>query len=165
MALAEEVEPRLKSAQQLFWLSVLDQEQENVRAALAYSLSHGKVEEGLRLAGALGHYWEIHSHLTEAGRWCAALLDAAKGLPRAGTQPWHAKTLFAAGMIAAYQYEDERALPPLEESLRNLPGVGRCRRGRSCPLFCCHGSGSHGRVAAGDRTFQEAIECSHTRRG
>ncbi|MBK7204459.1 AAA family ATPase [Candidatus Amarolinea dominans] len=52
VALAERAEPRLKSAQQLFWLAALDQEQENFRAALSHSLARGSVEEGLRLVGA-----------------------------------------------------------------------------------------------------------------
>jgi len=117
VALAERAEPRLRSSQQLYWLAVLDQEQENIRAALAHSLAQGRIEEGLRLVGALGHFWEMRFHLAEASRWCAGMLDAAAGCAELARSPWRAKALFAAGLIASYQFENEQARLYLEESL------------------------------------------------
>ncbi|MBK7204377.1 MAG: hypothetical protein IPH87_28335 [Anaerolineae bacterium] len=143
VALAERAEPRLKSAQQLFWLAVLDQEQENIRAALSHSLARGSVEEGLRLVGALGHFWEMRHHLVEGGRWGARLLDAAQGRAELIHSPWRAKALFTAGVIAVYQFEDERARVHLEESVRiyrelgTRPGPARPSVSLPSPRIVC----------------------------
>jgi non-specific serine/threonine protein kinase len=49
--------------------------QDNIRAALAWSISAGGVlAVGVDLAGALGWYWLMSGQLTEAGSWYAALL-------------------------------------------------------------------------------------------
>jgi predicted ATPase len=63
-ALAEEAEPELEGAEPAVWLSRLDAEHGNLRAALAWSLE-GTGEVGLRLAGALGWFWRSRGQHAE----------------------------------------------------------------------------------------------------
>lgn len=118
VALVEAAEPRLKSHEQREWLARLDQEQENLRAALGWSLSRQRIEEGLRLVGALGHYWEMRFYLAEGDRWCTAVLTAADKHDAIAYNPWRAKALFSAGILACYRFEIERSQQHLSESLR-----------------------------------------------
>jgi predicted ATPase len=71
----------LHGADQLAWLARLDQEQPNVRAALAWCLDAGQrgdaaaLEVGLRLAGTLGcWYWRLRAVFVEGGDWLTRLL-------------------------------------------------------------------------------------------
>ncbi|HVK04573.1 MAG TPA: BTAD domain-containing putative transcriptional regulator, partial [Armatimonadaceae bacterium] len=59
------------------WLSLLDRERENLRAALAWSLETPEAarEVGLRLGVALGRYWAVRGPLSEGSRWLRALLE------------------------------------------------------------------------------------------
>lgn len=160
VALAERAEPRLKSPQQLFWLAALDQEQENIRAVLSYSLAQDKIEEGLRLVGALGHFWEMRFHLVEGSRWCDALLDAADEWDVLALSPWRAKTLFAAGMLAIYQYEHVRARRRLDESLSIYRLLGDAAGAGATLCFIAILQDRLKEPQASLRTYQEAIECS-----
>ncbi len=160
VTLAERAEPRLKSAQQLFWLAALDQEQENLRAALSHSLARGSVEEGLRLVGALGHFWEMRYHLVEGGRWGAGLLDAAQGRSELIHSPWRAKALFTAGMIAACQFEDERARVHLEESVRIYRELGDAAGAGAALCFIAITQDRLQQPQQALDTYHEAIRCS-----
>ena len=68
VALAEAADPELKSQQQMIWLTHLDQEQDNLRAALTWSQTPDRAGESLRLVAALGHYWEMRAHLVRRRR-------------------------------------------------------------------------------------------------
>ncbi len=69
LALAEEAEPHLKGAEQGQWFARLEQEHDNLRAALQWLLEQGKtgdsIEMVLRLAGALRRFWEVRGHVSE----------------------------------------------------------------------------------------------------
>ncbi len=74
LALAERAEPHLKSAGRASWLERLEQEHDNLRAALRWAKEQGEAEPGLRLAGALGWFWYFRGYLSEARDWFTALL-------------------------------------------------------------------------------------------
>ena len=80
LALVEEAEPHLKDAQQLVWLSRLDREQENLRAALSWLIAHEEAEIALRFCGALWWFWQTRGYWSEGRRWLKTVL----ALPEAG---------------------------------------------------------------------------------
>src|SRR3989304_1019049 len=72
-------------------------EHDNLRAALAWSLGGGQAgaETGLRLAGALGHFWFVRGYWSEGREWLERTL--AKAGSGGSTR---AKALYRAGFIA-----------------------------------------------------------------
>ncbi len=73
LAFAEEAEPRLLGPEQASWVSQLEREQENLRAALRFLLERARVqastqaeeiqtEQAMRLCVALYWYWMMRGH-------------------------------------------------------------------------------------------------------
>ena len=114
LALAEQTEPRLIGQHQAAWLDRLQQEHDNLRAALRWLVEHGPADHGLRLAAALRRFWRARGYLTEGRERLAALLALPLEGGRDGSR---AKALHAAGWLAREQgdYGEARAL--FEESL------------------------------------------------
>jgi len=75
LTLAETAQPHLQSAEQVEWLKQLDAEHENLRATLDWAIGKKSAEPALRLAGALGYFWDLHSYWLEGAKW----LDQALG--------------------------------------------------------------------------------------
>ncbi|MEU9864332.1 BTAD domain-containing putative transcriptional regulator [Streptomyces sp. NPDC047971] len=75
--LAEAAEPELRGPAQREWLSRLDAESPNLRAALERAARRGDAEHALRLVDALAWYWVLRGRLGEAVRSTATALDAA----------------------------------------------------------------------------------------
>ncbi len=111
LALAERVEPALVGAEQVAWFARLDDEHNNLRAALAWCLAH-EPHAGLRLAGSLWQFWRARSHYTEGRRWLQDLLARAPA-PTAA----RAKTLLAAEVLANGQNDPLAACARFEEGL------------------------------------------------
>jgi predicted ATPase len=68
-ALAEQAEPEFMEAQEVIWLERLEQEHDNLRAALDWALEQKASEIAIRLSGALWRYWSMRGHLSEGRRW------------------------------------------------------------------------------------------------
>ena len=118
LKLVDEAEPHLKGVQQTTWLARLEQEQENLRAALSWFIERGEEESALHFCGALWWFWRPRGYWSEGRRW----LEAALGLPQArGPTVARARALWAAGDLAYYQDGDLTARSLLEE------GVSLCR--------------------------------------
>ena len=65
LRLAEEAAPRLITDDQLRWLDRLDAEQDNLRAALGWSVSRGDVVNASRMVAALWRFWHMRGHVRE----------------------------------------------------------------------------------------------------
>ncbi|KOX09859.1 AfsR/SARP family transcriptional regulator [Streptomyces sp. NRRL B-3648] len=82
LALAEHAEQRLRGPRQRDWLTRLDTEACNLRAALDEAVRRaaaGHSGEAVRLATALSWWWLLRGRLTEARRGLAAVLTATAG--------------------------------------------------------------------------------------
>jgi tetratricopeptide (TPR) repeat protein len=112
VALAEEAEPKLNGAEQMTWLNQLEAEHDNLRAALGWALERegADAELGLRLTAALGMFWFMRGHWTEARRWLERALEKSGD----ASAPVRAKGLWMAGL---WQEDSEQAKPLLQESL------------------------------------------------
>jgi len=95
LALAEEAEPHLP-AYRREWLEQLEQEHDNLRAALDWFEISGETQLALRLAGALSRFWMLRGNLAEGARRLESALRADERLTAA-----RAKALNGASMLAA----------------------------------------------------------------
>jgi predicted ATPase len=65
LALAEAVEPQLTGPQEVRWLARLEEEQDNLRAALKWFCDQEETEKAARLAVALRWFWDTHGLVAE----------------------------------------------------------------------------------------------------
>ena len=86
MAMAEQAEQQLCGPEQGAWLERLEREQSNLRAALDWMAASGETEWGLRMATALGRFWEMRGHLSEGRQRLTALLSHEERTRRGGAQ-------------------------------------------------------------------------------
>jgi predicted ATPase/DNA-binding CsgD family transcriptional regulator len=127
LSLAERVEPHLRGrGEQLKWLTLLKQEQENLRAALWWFVAHEETEQALRLCGATWWYWFMRGYYDEALRW----LEESLVLPDTGKRTAaRAQVLAATGLLIAIIKRDVTvARVLLEESIALYQELGD-RRG------------------------------------
>ena len=81
LSLAEQAAAELRGPRRTEWLNRLEDEHDNLRAALRWAKEH-QVQTGLRLAVALGQFWELRGYPSEGARWLAELLAVADdGVP------------------------------------------------------------------------------------
>ncbi len=110
--LAATGEVRLQGDEQAAWLEVLDDEHDNLRAAMDRAAADGRTEDGLRLAAALVRFWEIRGFLGQ-GR---ARLEAFASTP-GGPPALRAKALTAAAVLAQRQGDFAGARRAYQEAL------------------------------------------------
>lgn len=127
-ALAEEADLALEGAEQAQWLTRLEAEYDNMRAALQWALEgEGEaISIGWRIASALGTFWYMHGHLSEGRGWLARLLargdEAADEIEKGDGQ--RARALSTAARLASGQGDYELAEALCLESLAHLRALG-----------------------------------------
>ena len=133
LGFAEEAELHAKGPEQKAWLDRLDTEHDNLRASLSWFQQEAEgVESGLRLAGALWHFWWIRGHYSEgrlrSGRALARREETKpEGAEPEGTEPERvsekriaiaaAKALGGAAHLASEQGDSSAARVMYEESV------------------------------------------------
>jgi len=113
ISLAERAQPKLRGPDQGVWLTRLEHDHDNLRAALRTSLEEDKTELSLRFCSALWFFWHIRGYLTEGRVWIE------RALAKSGTTvlDLRAKSLLGAGTLAAFQYDFPKARSLLRDSL------------------------------------------------
>ena len=126
--LAEEAEQHLRGTKQALWLERLEQEHDNLRTALRFSLGQGEMgqsmELALRLGVALTQFWILHGHFSEGRNFMQRALVSMKEI----TASVHLKALEATMYLALNQGDFETAKKFGEESL----AMGRKLGHKSC---------------------------------
>src|SRR5579864_819562 len=113
LALAEQAEPRLEGPQPAEWLSGLEKEFDNMRAALRWSLANDTATAA-RIAGAIRRFWILRGYLTEGIGILKEVLSAADNVGR----ELRCKLLNTAGNISKFQGDYQTAHRMYEEGLR-----------------------------------------------
>jgi predicted ATPase/DNA-binding SARP family transcriptional activator len=112
LRLAEEAEPRLEAADQVAWLERLEAEHDNLRAALSWGWEEAPAL-ALRLAGALGRFWQVR------GYWNEGRASLERGLAQGENAPLaaRAKASLEAANLAHCVRDTERSKELFEMSL------------------------------------------------
>jgi predicted ATPase/class 3 adenylate cyclase len=110
---AEQVAPLLSGAEQVSWLDCLEQEYDNMRAALEWFLEDGvgRAEQALRLCIALQSFWEMRGYMGEG----LALLERALNEREHVSPPIQMQALHGAASLALMQDDRARAADLLRE--------------------------------------------------
>ena len=137
VSLAEKAEPELEGAQQAMWLERLEQEYDNLRAALRWLVepiggagdekvrpSTGVEREmALRLGGALRRFWLVRGHFSEGQILLERALAGSEGVAASV----RAKALTTAGTLAFIQGDYSRAEALCQQSLALYQELGDAR--------------------------------------
>jgi non-specific serine/threonine protein kinase len=122
VVLAEQAAPELTRPDQASALERLDRALDNLRAALSWVWEQEQIELGLRLAGALEHFWFTRGYLSEGREWLERLLASAHALQ---AQPAvRAQAFSAAGLLANTQGDHIQAMRWLELGLACYHAAG-----------------------------------------
>lgn len=127
--LAERTQREARGPNARLWLTRLEREHDNFRAALARARDMGELVIGLRLATALSGLWQSHGHEREGAHWLQELLSLAEPLIASGAaddelRAAHAWGLGRQGALLVYLGEYERAKPLLERCLAAERALG-----------------------------------------
>ncbi|HEY9420312.1 MAG TPA: tetratricopeptide repeat protein, partial [Thermoanaerobaculia bacterium] len=117
LAFAERAEPRIKGHSQVEWLDRLESENDNLRAAIGWSLEVDDAQTAARFGWALGMYWVMRSRHGEGRLWMEQTL-ASTDLPAKmrGRAHW-------ALAVCMYGSGDDQRLAAVAEE-----GVALCRQ-------------------------------------
>lgn len=149
LRLAEQAEPDLFGEEQAAWVTRLEREAGNLRAALAWALESQQLELGLRAASALSRYWSIRGHGTEGRLWLDRALRRGEEVP----PRVYSRALYAAGYAALGQGDFGVAGARFDRSLTVARGAAD-RQGVAMAL------GQLGWVAAARGETARAVELS-----
>jgi predicted ATPase/DNA-binding SARP family transcriptional activator len=104
------------------WFERFDEDIDNLRAALSWSLDDGgAIAIGIQTASSLNNFWWLRGHLSEGRRWYARLLDRAGDAPLEGLD----RSLCAAGTLAYLQGDFPAAIPLLERCMAVAQASGK----------------------------------------
>jgi predicted ATPase/DNA-binding SARP family transcriptional activator/DNA-binding CsgD family transcriptional regulator len=154
LALAEEAEPELRGPWQASWVKRLEQEWDNLRAAMVWLLARGVPEGAARLGWALWLFWRVRGRFTEGRSWMEEALAKRSAMPATA----RARALFVAGMMADGQADLRSAEPLIEQGLKLFRELGD-KLGHACALGSAglveFGRGQNER---GSALFEEAAD-------
>jgi predicted ATPase/DNA-binding XRE family transcriptional regulator len=114
VTLAEAAEPQFSGPEQLTWYNRLEQEHDNLRAALEWARSSGDIDAGLRLAGAAAWFWYVRGHWTEGRAWLEAMLSRPEAAAKATTRQ---RALVQAGLLAHVMGDETVGDARVQESI------------------------------------------------
>lgn len=155
--LVEALEPRLTAAGQADALQRLELDYDDVRAAVDWARTAPADQLLLRLAGALGHFWEMSSRVDEGRR----TLELALAADPEGPPAARAKALTAAGTLACRQGDYSSASEHHRQALELYRQIGD-DEGTAFSLnnlaVQAHGQGQHDLA---ERLLGEAMALTH----
>src|SRR5215210_7859519 len=123
LALAEEAEPKIKGHDQGEWLDRLEAENDNLRAAIGWSVEAGGPRTAARLGWALGMYWVMRARHSEGRLLMEQTVARGTDLPA----EMRARALWALSACVYGSGENERLMALCEEGVTLFRKVGDTR--------------------------------------
>jgi predicted ATPase/transcriptional regulator with XRE-family HTH domain len=125
LVFAEESRSRLRGSSQTEWLNRLEEEHDNLRAALEWSLRYEQAQEiseqreaavqaSFKFAGALYIFWRLHNHWSEGRAWLERVLR--QPARQAATRE-RSRALNALVLLSAEQADLKKARQLAEQNL------------------------------------------------
>jgi predicted ATPase/DNA-binding CsgD family transcriptional regulator len=116
---AERAAPEIVLADGPAWLHRLEQDHDNLRAAMEWADATGGYEPFLRLTTALTLFFELHGHLAAGGRWFARALTRDDG-----PSSIRARALWGAAHLALYGDDYDTLARRAPEAMEMAEQVG-----------------------------------------
>jgi len=110
--LADEAAPALRGPDQAVWLDRLENEHDNLRAALEWSLGQQADDAGVLMTAALSGYWHGRGYLSEGRDWLERALRSERADPVV-----RMRVLIGAGRLAFAQDDFDHAGAVLEQAV------------------------------------------------
>ncbi len=152
-ALAEAAEQTWNGPQQAMWFGRLEQEHDNMRAAMNWLLEQREAEMALRLGTALWWFWYAQEHLHEGWNVLERALDRSEGV----VVPLRARALWAAGNLAGSLGHVERGEVMCQKSLALFREIGDTKGMGDATFHLAHLAFARWDLAAARKLFEESL--------
>ena len=155
LKLAEQAEASLESADQVQWMDRMEEEHDNLRAALEWSqAAEGGAQICWRLASALGLFWEVRGHFSEGRERLSAILasETVQGQTAA-----RARLLARAAELAYRQSDYPATIALAGESLAICRALGDKAGAASALIKLGNAATEGGDYAATSGLLEEAL--------
>src|SRR6266581_2566615 len=153
LALAEAAEQAWNGSQQAVWFAQLEQEHDNLRAAMNWLLELEEAARALRLGTALWWFWYAHEHRNEGWNLLERSLERSKG----EAVPLRARALWAAGSLAGSLGHVERAGVLCQESLALFREIGDTKGMGDATFHLAHVAFARWDLAVARKRFEESL--------
>ena len=155
LALAEQAEASLEGAQQIQWMNRMEQEHDNLRAALEWSsTAEGGGVICLRLASALGLFWEVRGHFSEGRDRLSAILSTQTAQGRTAAR---AQLLARSAELAFRQSDYPATISLAGESLAICREIGDKQGVASALIKLGNAASEGGDYARASAFLEEAL--------
>ncbi len=157
VALAVAAEQEWESPQEAVWVARLEQEHDNLRAAMSWLLKRREAEMALRLGAALWWFWQENGSYHEGWSFLERALEGSEEV----AVPVRAKALLAAGNMCDYQGRQSKQGETLcQESLALFRAIGDTK-GMGTALFHLGMIAAYkGNFAAAHSRYEESLVLS-----
>lgn len=120
LELARRADDGLRSHEQMDWLRLIEEEHDNLRKAIAWSLDCGDTQRALQLVASLGLFWFMGGHWQESWDWLTKALEAA------GEQfpAERAAAVYRTGAIQIIRVNHEAVMPYVHVALETCRSTG-----------------------------------------
>src|SRR6266849_4025161 len=153
LALAEAAERAWNGPQQAVWFARLEQEHDNLRAAMNWLLEQREAEMALRLGTALWWFWYAQEHLHEGWSVLERALERSEGV----AAPLRARALWATGSLAGSLGHVERGEVLCQESLTLFRGLGDTQGIGDATFHLAHIAFARWDLAAARKRFEGSL--------
>jgi len=151
--LAEAAEQAWNGPQQAVWFGRLEQEHDNLRAAMNWLLEQREAEMALRLGTALWWFWYAQEHLHEGWNKLSRALERSEGV----AAPLRARALWATGSLAGSLGYVERGEVLCQESLALFREIGDTQGMGDATFHLAHIAFARWDLAAARKLFEESL--------